>query len=79
MVLDEQDRQLVVGTQPADQLGEAPDLLVVEAAGRLVEQKELRLCRKRARELDALQRPERQSGRGRRRKLREPERVEDLE
>ena len=40
---------------------ELADLLVVQPAGRLVEQQEARLRDERARELDALQRPERQA------------------
>ena len=45
-------------------VGEPVDLLVVQAAGGLVEQQQPRLRDERARELDALQRPERQAGRG---------------
>ena len=44
-----------------DQSAEFVDLLVVQAAGRLVEQQELRLGRKRAAEFDALLGAERQA------------------
>ena len=54
VVLDEQDRQLEVVAQAADQRRELPDLLVVEPAGRLVEQEQPRPGRERAGQLDAL-------------------------
>ena len=57
VVLDEQHGQLVVRRGRADELAELADLLVVEAAGRLVEQQQPRPRDQRAGELDALQRP----------------------
>ena len=54
MVLDQQHGDVALVADAADQLAEHVDLLVVEAAGRLVEQQQLRLGRERARELDAL-------------------------
>ena len=61
MVLDEQHRQLEVLAQFLDERAEVGDLFVVEAAGRLVEEQELRPRDECARELDALQRPERET------------------
>src|SRR4249919_2611391 len=55
VVLDEQDRERVVGAQPPDQLPELADLLVVQAAGRLVEQEQARLRDERTRDLDPLE------------------------
>ena len=60
MVLDEQDRELEVVPDPLDEGAELGDLLVVQPAGRLVEQQEPRLRDKRARELDPLLDPVRQ-------------------
>ena len=62
MVLDEQDRQLPLVAQPADEADELVDLLVVEAAGGLVEKEQSRPAGEGARELDPLQRPIRQAG-----------------
>src|SRR5204862_62122 len=42
VVLDEQDRQALFGTQLADEVGHLACLAVVHAGGRLVEQQELR-------------------------------------
>ena len=58
---------------------ELRDLLVVQAAGRLVEQQQLRLGDERARELDALQRAERQAGDRAVRDVGDADVVEDLE
>ncbi len=59
MVLDEQHGQLEAVARLLDEGREPLDLLVAEAAGRLVEQQEARLGDERSRELDALERPER--------------------
>ena len=64
MVLDEQHGELQLVAQPADERRELLDLLVVQAARGLVEQQQPRLRDERARELDALQRAERQPGGG---------------
>ena len=61
-MLDEQHRDAAVGADLADELAELADLVMVEAAGRLVEEEELRLAGERAGELDALLRAERQAG-----------------
>ena len=63
MVLDEQDREVVLLADPADQLAERLDLLVVEPAGRLVEQEQAGPCDEGAGELDPLERAERKPGR----------------
>ncbi len=60
-MLDEQDGELEVVTDPANRLAERADLLVVETCGRLVQQQQARPRRQRARELYPLQRPERQA------------------
>ena len=65
--------------EAADQLGELADLLVVEPAGGLVEQEQRRLGDERARELDALQRPEGEAARPAARRARQSSRyVEHL-
>jgi len=61
-MFDKQDGDLAVVAYPADQIAERMDLLVVEAAGRLVEQQDLRIGRERARQFDALLGAERQAG-----------------
>ena len=61
-MLDQQDGDAALVADAADQLAEPVDLVVIEAAGRLVEQQQLRLGGERARELDALLRAERQVG-----------------
>ena len=69
VVLDQQHRQRAARSRIRRR--SAPqrlDLLVVEAAGRLVEQQQLRLARQRAAELDALLRAERQVRHRRRRR-----------
>ena len=53
---------LALVADAADQVAEHVDLLMVEAAGGLVEQQELRLGGQRARQLDALLGAERQAG-----------------
>ena len=58
--LDDEDRQLEVRTQAADERAELVDLFVIQAAGRLVEQEQPRAGCERAGELDLLLRPERQ-------------------
>src|SRR6476646_2283922 len=57
VVFDEQDRKVEVVAKSADHFGELADLLVVEPAGRLVEQKQRRLGDEGAGKLDPLQRP----------------------
>jgi hypothetical protein len=52
VVLDEQDRQVVVRAHPSDQLAQLRHLLVVEAAGRLVEEEQPRPRHQRARDRD---------------------------
>ena len=66
VVLDEEDRELELVADPAHELAELADLLVVQAAGRLVEQEQSRLRDERACELDPLLDPVRE---GRRRDL----------
>ena len=61
MVLHEQDRQVEVLADRADRVAELSDLLVVQPAGGLVEQQESRLRDERSRELDSLERPEREA------------------
>jgi hypothetical protein len=61
-MLDQQDGHVAVVADPADQVAEHVDFLVIEAAGGLVEQQDLRLGRQRARQLDALLGTERQAG-----------------
>ena len=52
---------MAIVANTANQIAEHVDFLVVEAAGGLVERQDLRLCRKRARQLDALLGAERQT------------------
>ena len=61
-MLDQQDGDVALVADAADQLAEPVDFVVVEAAGRLVEQQELRPRRQRARKLDALLQAERKVG-----------------
>ena len=61
-----------------DQLAEPVDLGVIEAAGRLVEQQQLRPRRERARQLDALLQPERQVGDAAVRDIGEVEKLDQL-
>ena len=51
VVLDEQDGQAELGSQPADEVGQVARLLGVHAGGRLVEQQELRTRGQRSRDL----------------------------
>ena len=60
-MLDEEHGHAAVGADLADERPERADLVVVEPAGGLVEQQELRLHGERPRELDALLRAERQA------------------
>ena len=60
MVLDEEHRQRVIVAHAQDEVAELLDLLVVEAAGRLVEQEQARLRGERPRDLDPLLDPVRQ-------------------
>src|SRR5262245_40878358 len=76
VVLDEEDREVVLLADPSDQAGELPDLLVVQAAGRLVEEQQPRLGDERPRELDPLLRPERQARDRESRDVAEPEFLE---
>src|SRR5918994_2107403 len=61
VVLDEQHGQLPVLADLLDETAELLDLLVVQPAGGLVEQQQPRLRDEGARQLDALQRPEREA------------------
>ena len=61
-----------------DQLAEPVDLGVIEAAGRLVEQQQLRPRRERARKLDALLHAERQVGDAAVRHIGEIEKLDQL-
>ena len=61
-MFDQQHGHLALVADPADQVAEHVDFLVVEAAGRLVEQQDLRIGRQRARQLDAFLGAERQAG-----------------
>src|SRR5450432_76985 len=60
VMLDEEHRQAELGADAAQEHHQRLDFLVIEAAGRLVEQQQLGLARERAAELDALLRAERQ-------------------
>ena len=62
VMLDQQHGHVAVVANPADQVAEHVDFLVVEAAGGLVEQQDLRLGSQRARQFDALLGAERQAG-----------------
>ena len=53
VVLDEQDREVLLVAQLAHEVGQLRGLLRVHAGGRLVEQQQLRVGRQRARDLDA--------------------------
>src|SRR6266545_1137394 len=64
VVLDEEDRQLVVVTQPFDERAEQVDLVMAEPAGRLVQEQEPRAGDERTGELDPFLRPVRQPRRG---------------
>ena len=79
MVLDEQDREREVVAQAADEVAELLDLLVVQPARRLVEEEELRPRDERPRELDPLQRREREADGRAARAVGEPDVVERLE
>ena len=63
VMLDEQHRDLALVADAPDQRAELADLAVVEPAGRLVEQQQLRPTGKRARQFDPLAGAERQPGR----------------
>ena len=78
VMLDQQHGDVAVVADAADQVAEHVDFLVVEAAGGLVEQQDLRLGRQRARQLDALLGAERQPGHHGVRDVLEIEIVEDL-
>ena len=78
VVLDEEHGQVVALARARDELGERLDLLVAEAARRLVEQQEARLRDERPGELDALARRVRQPGDGPFRESLELEVLEDL-
>jgi hypothetical protein len=79
VVLHEQHRELEVGADLLDELAELPDLLVVEATRRLVEQEQPGLRDERAGELDALLDPVRKRRRREVRAVAQPHHVEDLE
>ncbi len=61
-MLDQEDGDVALVANPADQVAEHMDFLVVEAAGRLVEQQDLRFGGQRARQFDAFLGAERQAG-----------------
>jgi hypothetical protein len=54
VVLDDEDREVELVAEVADEHAEVSDLLVVQASGRLVEQEQARLRDERAGELHAL-------------------------
>jgi hypothetical protein len=62
VVLDEEDGQLERAPHPPDQRPELLDFLVVQSAGRLVEQEQAGAGGERPRQLDALHRSERKPG-----------------
>ena len=62
VMFDQQHGHLALVANAADQVAEHMDFLVVEAAGGLVEQQDLRIGGQRARQLDALLGAERQAG-----------------
>jgi hypothetical protein len=76
VVLDQEHRQLEAVSRARDERAELIDLLVAEATGRLVEQKQARRRDERARKLDPLPRRVREPGD---RPVREPLQVEVLE
>ena len=78
-MLDEQHRELEVVADLLDELTQLRDLLVVQPAGRLVEQEEPRLRDERARELDPLLDPVRQRRRREERPVAQPDDVEHRE
>ena len=61
-MFDQQDGDVALVADAADQVAEHIDFFVVEAAGGLVEQQDLRIGRQRARQLDAFLGAERQAG-----------------
>ena len=78
MVLDQHDRQPALGADPPDERAERADLLVIEPARGLIEEQELRTAGQRPRELDALERGERQAGGGMVRDRAEIEELQEL-
>src|SRR5262249_25767195 len=62
VVLDDEDGQLQLIAKPLDERAELGHLLVVQPAGRLVEEEQARTRYESTSELDPFQRPERQSG-----------------
>ena len=76
MVLHEQDREVELFAQPLHEGAELGHLLVVQAAGGLVEQEQARLRDECARELDAFLRPVRQRCRREVRAILEPHHAE---
>ena len=61
-MLDQEDGHLAFVANAADQVAEDVDFFVVEAAGGLVEQQDLRIGGQRARQFDAFLGAERQTG-----------------
>ena len=55
VVLDQQDRQVVLVAQRGDQVAELADLVLAQAAGGLVQHQQPRLAAQGARQLDALE------------------------
>jgi hypothetical protein len=62
VMLDQQHGDAAVFANPANEIAEHMDLFVVEAASRLIEQKDLRLGGQRPGQFDAFLRAERQAG-----------------
>ncbi len=79
VVLHEEHGELEVVADLPDELAELGDLLVVQPAGGLVEEKQARLRHERARELDALLDPVRERRRREERTVAEADDVEHLE
>src|SRR6185312_11271315 len=78
VMLDKEHSEIAVAADLPDQVAEDVDFLVVEAAGRLVEQQDLRVCGERAGELDALLGAKRQARHRGMRHAFEVEIVEDV-
>ena len=62
VMLDQQQRHPALVADASEQLAEFVDFVVIEAAGGLIEQQQLRPRGQRPRQLDAFLRPERQIG-----------------
>jgi hypothetical protein len=64
LMLDQEHGHLALVADVVDQIAKHIDFLVIEAAGRLVEQQDLRIGRERSRQLDAFLGTKRKSGDG---------------